>query len=69
MTARRPRLDDASEAYIARVLATFPPFSESDKIYLSRLITPPANSVHSGTAAGHDVRYLPVGGGRDDLAA
>lgn len=44
MTARRPRLDEASEAYIARVVATFPPFSESDKLYLSRLVTPPTRA-------------------------
>ena len=55
MTARRPKLDDASEAYISRVLATFPPFSEEDKRYLSRLVTPP-RTVGNSTATGHDAR-------------
>ena len=49
MTAQRPRLDDATEAYIKRVVATFPPFDEERKLRLSRLVTPPRSAGNSTT--------------------
>lgn len=41
MTRRGEEREALIEAYVQRVVATFPPFSESDKRYLSRLLTPP----------------------------
>ena len=60
MTARRSRLDDASEVYVQRVVAAFPPLTEERKLRLSRLVTPPSS--------GHDVRDLHRRG-PDDVAA
>ena len=54
MTARRARLDDVSEAYIARVLASFPPLTEERKMRLSRLLTPPNWGTKSGPRTGQD---------------